>query len=721
MVSSPPPENAQSLKINSSGKDNFPLERAITHSFRCGVPRSIRFAKDHHQALFLRSDAGDDPVMNLWRVSLPPTNAQATERTETQIANAGALTTRDLANLPAAERTRRERLRESSSGITDYSSDVNQTKVCFTIAGSLWLLDLATLASKLLVDGGVSVPMMDPTGTWIVFLQDSGLNLISADTSSEANPTTVCAEDDPNVTWGAAEFLAAEEMGRYRGVWWAPDGQSLLVTRVDESPVTQWSLGDPANPKRKVRELRYPAAGTPNADVQLVLVSLQGAKRDVAWDHNTFEYLTSVSWSEHGPPLMCVQPRDQSCVVTMEIDPRTGTATELSRRTEPFWSDLIAGVPRHTPAGIVDTKIDVDSDTRRLVHMAENRYLTPPGLQVRAVVCADKSGITIIGSDDVTTQDLFSVDYTGKLVRLSNPGGWAVGSGTESAFSVTRADPSEPKTSITITASSLSTELTSLAAAASVRPKPQYLATGQTGTDIAVFWPTGTEHRAPIPIIMSPYGGPHAQRVIKAASAFLTEQWIADQGFCVIVADGPGTPRTPSFERSISGDLASGPLQGQVDALEAVIARFPNRVDSARVGIRGWSFGGYLAALALLERPDLFRAAVAGAPVTEWGLYDSHYTERYLGTPQENPASYAKSDLIARASALEGDLLLVHGLSDDNVFAAHTLRLSSALLAAGKAHSVLPLTGVSHMTPQEAVAENLLRLDVRFLQKALQS
>ena len=115
------------------------------------------------------------------------------------------------------------------------------------------------------------------------------------------------------------------------------------------------------------------------------------------------------------------------------------------------------------------------------------------------------------------------------------------------------------------------------------------------------------------------------------------------------------------------------------------------------------------------------RSAVAGAPVTEWGLYDSHYTERYLGTPQENPASYAKSDLIARASALEGDLLLVHGLSDDNVFAAHTLRLSSALLAAGKAHSVLPLTGVSHMTPQEAVAENLLRLDVRFLQKALQS
>jgi dipeptidyl-peptidase-4 len=142
-------------------------------------------------------------------------------------------------------------------------------------------------------------------------------------------------------------------------------------------------------------------------------------------------------------------------------------------------------------------------------------------------------------------------------------------------------------------------------------------------------------------------------------------------------------------------------------------------LDTSRVGIRGWSFGGYLAALALLERPDIFSAAVAGAPVTDWALYDTAYTERYLGMPQANPAAYDKTSLLNKADQLEKPLLLIHGLADDNVFAAHTLQFSSALLAAGKAHSVVPLSGVTHMTPQEIVAENLLRLEIDFFKEHL--
>jgi dipeptidyl-peptidase-4 len=138
------------------------------------------------------------------------------------------------------------------------------------------------------------------------------------------------------------------------------------------------------------------------------------------------------------------------------------------------------------------------------------------------------------------------------------------------------------------------------------------------------------------------------------------------------------------------------------------------------VGITGWSFGGYLAALAVLDRPDVFHAAVAGAPVTDWALYDTAYTERYLGLPAENPDAYAQTSLLRRATQLERPLLIIHGLADDNVLAAHTLQLSSALLAAGKPHSVLPLSGVTHMTPQEVVAENLLRLEVGFLAEHLQ-
>jgi dipeptidyl-peptidase-4 len=218
---------------------------------------------------------------------------------------------------------------------------------------------------------------------------------------------------------------------------------------------------------------------------------------------------------------------------------------------------------------------------------------------------------------------------------------------------------------------------------------------------------------------MSPYGGPHAQRVIRAGGAFATEQWLANQGFAVIVADGSGSPgRGPDWEREIHLDLANGILRDQVAALEGCAEQFPD-LDLDRVGIRGWSFGGYLAALAVLDRPNKFHAAVAGAPVTEWRLYDTAYTERYLGDPNENAAAYDASSLLPRAEKLTRPLLLIHGFADDNVLIAHTLQLSSALLAAGRPHDVLPLSGVTHMTPQEIVAENLLLTEVDFFKAAL--
>ena len=184
---------------------------------------------------------------------------------------------------------------------------------------------------------------------------------------------------------------------------------------------------------------------------------------------------------------------------------------------------------------------------------------------------------------------------------------------------------------------------------------------------------------------MDPYGGPHAQRVMKARNMFLSSQWLADQGFCVVVADGRGTPgRGQNWERSIYGDFAQPALDDQVEVLENVVDRYGSAVDQNNVGIRGWSFGGYLAALAVLRRPDKFHAAIAGAPVTDWELYDTHYTERYLGTPSDHPENFERTSLIRDAHRLERPLLIIHGLADDNVIAAHSLQLSSALLAAGR-------------------------------------
>ena len=261
-------------------------------------------------------------------------------------------------------------------------------------------------------------------------------------------------------------------------------------------------------------------------------------------------------------------------------------------------------------------------------------------------------------------------------------------------------------------------ELTSLADEPRIDPQPELFTVGNI--QVAVLWPRDHSTRPggrdePLPILMLPYGGPHTQRVMAAGPAFVEPQWWADQGFAVVVADGRGTPGVaPSWERAIRDDLASPAVDDQVAALDAVLDRFGAALDAGRVGIMGWSFGGYLAALAVLRYPERFHAAVAGAPVTEWRLYDTGYTERYLGRPQDNAPAYDRSSLLPLAANLASPLLLIHGLADDNVVAAHTLQLSGALLAAGRPHQVLPLSQVTHMAGSPAVAANLLRLQLDF-------
>jgi dipeptidyl-peptidase-4 len=252
-------------------------------------------------------------------------------------------------------------------------------------------------------------------------------------------------------------------------------------------------------------------------------------------------------------------------------------------------------------------------------------------------------------------------------------------------------------------------------------PEVTMLTVGEHRLRCALVLPRG--HRPgegpPLPVLMDPYGGPGGQRVLSSQLVYLEPQWFADQGFAVLIADGRGTPgRGPDWDRLVKFDEATPNLEDQVDALAAVAASRPD-LDTSRVAIRGWSHGGYLAALAVLRRPDVFHAAVAGAPVTDQRLYDTHYTERYLGLPDENPDVYERNSLIADAPKLRRPLMLVHGLADDNVLVAHTLRLSSALVAAGRPHTVLPLSGVTHMAKREKISESLMLLEVEFIKRAL--
>ena len=454
----------------------------------------------------------------------------------------------------------------------------------------------------------------------------------------------------------------------------------------------------------------------------LHLLGLDGARADVALGDD--EYLAAVSWDPHAL-LVTTAPRDQKRVTLRSVDPSSGTSAEVRSEVDDAWVDLVAGVPGHLSDGSLVWCADAD-DTRRLV--VGDEAVTGTDLQVRGV--ADVDGDTVLftasraGTPTSTTLFVWSRESGASAVSAER--GIASGRLAGGVLVVAQASLDHDGTVTTVTGPGTSTRLRSFAESPHLEPRVHLFAAGERGLATAVLLP---RHHIPgsesLPVLLDPYGGPHAQRVVDARGAFLTSQWFADQGFAVVVADGRGTPgRGPAFERAVHGDLATPVLADQLDALAAAVREVED-LDLSRVAIRGWSFGGYLAALAVLRRPDAVHAAVAGAPVTDWALYDTHYTERYLGTPSSWPDAYARSSIIddgatpASADAPMRPLMLIHGLADDNVVAAHTLRLSSALLAAGRPHQVLPLSGVTHMTPQEVVAENLLRLQVAFLKESL--
>ena len=702
MPEHPPPSAAQA----------YPRQHARTRGFTLGRPRGFQVAPDGSRVAFLRSLAGDDPVNRLWVLDLPSGQ-------ERLVVDPAALPGGGAEDLPPAERARRERARERAGGVVAYATDRAVRLAALALGGRLLVADLVDgEVWALRTAGPVVDPRPDPTGQRVAYVTGRELHVVNL---RGGGGQRLAGEDDPDVTWGLPEFIAAEEMGRLRGYWWAPDGQQLAAARVDTRPVQRWHLADPANPGVRPATLAYPAAGTANADVRLWVLDLDGGRVEVRWDRAAFPYLVQVVWEPEGPLTLLVQSRDQTAALALAADPATGETRTLFEQHDPAWLEIVPGVPAFLPGGRpVWTADDRDADTRRLV--VDGAPVTPPGLQVLAVRHTGEQGVLVEATEEPSEQHAWRVAPDGALTLLSPiPGVHGVAAAGGDVVVLTSATLERSGTRVAVLrAGEQVAEIASLAEAPVVTPAVALRPAGRRQLRTALLLPSGTRPPGPLPVLLDPYGGPHARRALAARDAHLTSQWFADQGFAVIVADGRGTPaRGPAWEREIHLDLADKVLEDQVDALHAVAAAHPGLLDLGRVAIRGWSFGGYLAALAVLRRPEVFHAAVAGAPVTDWRLYDTHYTERYLGHPDRHPEAYARASLLADAAKLERPLLLIHGLADDNVVAAHTLRLSALLLAAGRAHSVLPLPGVTHMTPQEAVAENLLWVELTFLRAAL--
>ena len=686
--------------------DSFPRLSARTAQFTLGRPRGFTVSADGARVLFLRSRGGTDRANCLWSYELAT-------GTEVLLADPLGLTAAGLDSLPDAERARRERAREHAAGIVGYSTDAAVARAAFALSGRLFVVDVSIgHPRELAAVGPVFDPHLDPTGRVVAYANGGGVRLVDVDGSDRE----LIAE--PGVTWGLAEFVAAEEMDRLRGFWWAPDGRSLLAARVDESGVQEWYIGDPANPDQAPHAIRYPAAGTANAVVSLSLFDLDGRRTDVSWDADAFPYLVNVRWRLGSPPLLQLASRDQRTMRIVDVDVETGATILVREDTDADWLEVIPGVPDRLPDGRLVCTVDVD-DTRRLV--VGDTVVSPIGLQVRAVL-ARTPDVLFSASTEPTEQHVWAYMSDSECVQLTSEPGVHTGTSASSVLVVSSASLSDDGVQTAVRQNSLDIgRIESFASPAPFSPRVSISKQGRRELRTALVLPRDhVEGSGKLPVLMDPYGGPHRQRVLASRGAYLNPQWLADQGFAVVVVDGRGTPgRGLAWERAIAGDLATVVLEDQVEALQSVAATHPD-LDLSKVAIRGWSFGGYLAALAVLRRPDVFHAAVAGAPVTDWGLYDTYYTERYLGV-DASATSYAASSLLADAPSLSRPLMIVHGLSDDNVVAAHSVRLSTALLAAGRPHTVLPLSGVTHMAmaSREDVAANLIKLEVTFIRDSL--
>ncbi|MFM8858020.1 MAG: DPP IV N-terminal domain-containing protein, partial [Actinomycetota bacterium] len=614
---------------DTSHQDTFPRQYARTQRFTLGEPRTFSISADGNRVIYLRSRSGSDSVNCLWEYDL-------TTFSERLIVDPLAIAG-DAGDVSPEEKARRERLREAGSGITSYTVDKQARVYAFALSGQLYVGEFTTgTTSHIATHGPVFDPRFDPTGHRIAFVIDGELACIDLDAANRVVRTiagrSVFGESE-SVAWGVADFIAAEEMGRYRGFWWSPNGQRIAVARVDESPVAQWTIADPSQPSVPARTVRYPAAGSNNALVSIGMFDVAASatspipRRYVEWDGSLYPYVADVHWISEDSIHVSVQTRDQRTVVIGRASWDEPRIVSAQIETSDSWVDLVPGSPATLSDGTIVSVADRNGVKKLLVGGSP---VTPDSLDVRHIIATDDDSVVFMAIDTMRPESWVIWSWnttTSELRQLSESDGVHSASIGGSTVVLRRSSLIMPRANVSVRSLDdprvVLADIENLCETPLVEPNVRFLRAGSRGIPCAVVLPKHIPAGSRLPVLMDPYGGPHAQRVVDSYAAHCTSQWFADQGFAVIVADGRGTPGLGTeWERSIHQDLATAVLDDQVDALKSVAHEY-DFIDTSRVAIRGWSFGGYLAALAVLRRPDVFHAAVAGAPVTDWRLYDT--------------------------------------------------------------------------------------------------
>ncbi len=708
----------------SSTEDAFLRQYAETRRFLGGRPVGARITPDGKTVLFLRGQARS-PVQSLFAFDMATGKVEEVLTAERVLKGASQA-------LSAEEKARLERMRSSARGIIGYTLSDDGALIATSISGRLYVVERKSGKVRELKTGpGAPLdPRFSPDGRQIAYVREGDLYVLNLAQNRERRLTRGGGGD---ITHGLPEFVAQEEMRRYQGFWWSPDSKRLVYQRTDTSKVEKFAIVDPTHPEAGAHVFPYPRPGMANAEVTLGVIGVGGGKTTwLKWDQKAFPYVATVRWQKTGPLVVLVQNRHQTKQKLLTVVPTTGATKTLLEEEDDAWLNLDQSFPRFTPGGdfLWFTERNGGPEVELRAKSGEKQAtLVPPDAGYDSFVGydEDEGWLYFTGSKDVTQVVLHRVKAGGKPERVKTD---EDGPATQSAFlskdgksfivHTTTLDYL-PRSSVWRTDGTKIGDLPEVAEEPSLKLHIELrrVKVGD-GFDAAIIRPKDFQKGKKYPVVLYVYGGPHHTVVRHSLREELLLQWLADQGFVVVKSDNRGSTnrRGRAWERVIKHDLAGVPMDDQVKVLRALAKELPE-LDMTRVGIQGWSYGGYMAALGLLRYPEVFKVGVAGAPVVDWRDYDTHYTERYMGLPQEQQDAWDKASLLTWAPKLQGSLLLIHGTADDNVYFFHTLKLSNALFRAGRPHDLLPLSDFTHMVADPLITERLQQRMAQQLKDAL--
>lgn len=705
---------------------------ASTYRFGAGTPRGFVVTPDGRAVLFLRSGPRS-VVQDLYEFDVA-TGQERVLLTADQILRGAE------ENLSPEEKARRERLRMSSRGIASFSLSKDGSTILVPLSGKLYLVERAS-AKVREVGSGEGFPI-DPrfadTGTLIACVRNGSLRVIDAASGQE---WALATSEGPTIEYGTAEFVAAEEMDRREGYWFSPDASKIAYTRVDTAGLEIFTIADPVAPERPAQTWPYPRPGKKNADVQLFVSKPQGGQpTEIRWDRKAYPYLVSVSWEKNAPLTLVVSNRAQTEFLVLAADETTGSTTTLLTERDNAWVEIRQSVPDWLADGSGFLWISESSGSPELRwHDRSGKpvaTLAGEAIGFRDLIhFDDERGMAYVSASvDPTENHVWAVPLRARIAPrqiTEGPGLHSITFGKRSETSVRASITAEGQRSWTVVDAGREVgRIASVAEVPPFMPEPQWTLVDAEGRSFhaSIIRPRNFVPGRKYPVIASVYVGPTAKTVTKNPYSSLLNQWFADHGFIMVAIDNRGTPdRGRDWQRAWKeqsgnpkGDLIEIGLRDQAAAMVALGARFPE-MDMDRVGVYGWSFGGYASAMFAMRRPDLYKAACAGAPVAAWEDYDTTYTERYLGLPQDNPEGYANSNVLTYAKDLRVPLLLVHGTADDNVYFMHSLKMADAMFRAGRHFEFLVLPGFTHMVPDPVVTRSLYSRIAEFFVRELRA